>query len=145
MSLPNQLQRDPAAVAHTQQACIFGWLQHVGRPMRWPSTKCSIPRALSAAYKGIYEQAPSGRVRTPRPRADALGRAFIDQGITFSLSGQEQRSRSTWYLRVISAPSGPDWNVASPSGWASSATSTASMVIRDSARRCHPAPVGDLL
>ena len=54
-----------------------------------PSTRCSATaRATSGPYKGIHaELAPSDTVEL-QARAEALGRAFIDQGITFSLSGQ---------------------------------------------------------
>ena len=40
-------------------------------------------------YKGIFAELAPSTPRTSRP-ARALGRAFIDQGITFSLSGQER-------------------------------------------------------
>ncbi len=49
------------------------------------STKCSMPRALS----GVPGQLSWRRRTRPKP-ADALGVRFIDQGITFSLSGQER-------------------------------------------------------
>ena len=54
-------------------------------------------------YKGIYaELAPSDSSELGA-RADALGRAFIDQGITFSLSGQERPFPLDLVPRVISA------------------------------------------
>lgn len=55
------------------------------------TTRCSIARPGSwAPYRGIYaELAPTGAEELAA-RADALGRAFVDQGITFALSGQEE-------------------------------------------------------
>ncbi len=55
-------------------------------------------------YKGIYaELAPTGAEELAA-RADALGRAFVDQGITFALSGEEERPFPLDLVpRVISA------------------------------------------
>ena len=56
-----------------------------------------------APYKGIYaELAPTGTDEL-EARAEALGRAFVDQGITFSLSGQERPFPLDLVPRVISA------------------------------------------
>lgn len=46
-------------------------------------------------YKGIFAELAPTDASELQARADALGRAFTDQGITFSLSGQERPSRST--------------------------------------------------
>lgn len=58
-------------------------------------------------YKGIFaELAPTGTEELGA-RAEALGRAFVDQGITFALSGQEERPFPLDLVpRVISAA---DW------------------------------------
>ncbi|MGA8332810.1 MAG: circularly permuted type 2 ATP-grasp protein, partial [Mycobacterium sp.] len=54
-------------------------------------------------YKGIYrELAPSDSADLD-DRAEALSRAFVDQGITFSLSGQERPFPLDQVPRVISA------------------------------------------
>ena len=59
---------------------------------------------VRAPYKGIYaELAPTGNEELGA-RAEALGRAFVDQGITFALSGQEERPFPLDLVpRVISA------------------------------------------
>ncbi|HPY25413.1 MAG TPA: circularly permuted type 2 ATP-grasp protein, partial [Mycobacterium sp.] len=59
---------------------------------------------VRAPYRGIYaELAPTGAEELAA-RADALGRAFVDQGITFALSGQEERPFPLDVVpRVISA------------------------------------------
>ncbi|MBU3750502.1 MAG: circularly permuted type 2 ATP-grasp protein [Mycobacterium sp.] len=58
---------------------------------------------VRAPYKGIHaELGPTGPDELGA-RADALGRAFVDQGITFSLSGQERPFPLDLVPRVISA------------------------------------------
>lgn len=54
-------------------------------------------------YKGIYAELAPSEPPELKARADALGRAFIDQGITFSLSGQERPFPLDLVPRVISA------------------------------------------
>ncbi|RZT12409.1 putative circularly permuted ATP-grasp superfamily protein [Mycobacterium sp. BK558] len=54
-------------------------------------------------YKGIHAELAPADVADLEARADALGRAFTDQGITFSLSGQERPFPLDLVPRVISA------------------------------------------
>jgi uncharacterized circularly permuted ATP-grasp superfamily protein len=54
-------------------------------------------------YKGIYAELAPADTDELGARADALGRAFVDQGITFSLSGQERPFPLDLVPRVISA------------------------------------------
>ncbi|WP_082963589.1 circularly permuted type 2 ATP-grasp protein [Mycolicibacterium peregrinum] len=54
-------------------------------------------------YKGIFAELAPSDASELRSRSDALGRAFIDQGITFSLSGQERPFPLDLVPRVISA------------------------------------------
>ena len=54
-------------------------------------------------YKGIFAELAPSDASELAARADALGRAFIDQGITFSLSGQERPFPLDLVPRVISA------------------------------------------
>src|SRR5690349_23238754 len=55
-------------------------------------------------YKGIYAELAPADASDLKARAEALARAFIDQGITFSLSGQERPFPLDLVPRVISAP-----------------------------------------
>src|SRR6202048_4357375 len=59
--------------------------------------------AVRGPYKGIYAELAPSDASDLKARADALGRAFIDQGITFSLSGQERPFPLDLVPRVISA------------------------------------------
>ena len=54
-------------------------------------------------YKGIFTELAPSDASELAARSDALGRAFIDQGITFSLSGQERPFPLDLVPRVISA------------------------------------------
>jgi uncharacterized circularly permuted ATP-grasp superfamily protein len=54
-------------------------------------------------YKGIHAELAPTDSDELGARADALGRAFVDQGITFSLSGQERPFPLDLVPRVISA------------------------------------------
>ncbi|MCB0942320.1 MAG: circularly permuted type 2 ATP-grasp protein [Mycobacterium sp.] len=54
-------------------------------------------------YKGIFAELAPSDTEELEARAEALGRAFIDQGITFSLSGQERPFPLDLVPRVISA------------------------------------------
>jgi uncharacterized circularly permuted ATP-grasp superfamily protein len=59
--------------------------------------------SVRGPYKGIYAELAPTDASELKARADALGRAFIDQGITFSLSGQERPFPLDLVPRVISA------------------------------------------
>lgn len=54
-------------------------------------------------YRGIYAELAPSDASELKARAEALARAFIDQGITFSLSGQERPFPLDLVPRVISA------------------------------------------
>ncbi len=59
--------------------------------------------SVRGPYKGIYAELAPSDASELKARAEALGRAFIDQGITFSLSGQERPFPLDLVPRVISA------------------------------------------
>jgi uncharacterized circularly permuted ATP-grasp superfamily protein len=54
-------------------------------------------------YKGIYKELAPSDATDLDDRAEALARAFVDQGITFSLSGEERPFPLDQVPRVISA------------------------------------------
>jgi uncharacterized circularly permuted ATP-grasp superfamily protein len=58
---------------------------------------------VRGSYKGIYAELAPSDASDLEARSDALGRAFTDQGITFSLSGQERPFPLDLVPRVISA------------------------------------------
>jgi uncharacterized circularly permuted ATP-grasp superfamily protein len=58
---------------------------------------------VRAPYKGIYAELAPSNASDLEARSEALARAFIDQGITFSLSGQERPFPLDLVPRVLSA------------------------------------------
>ena len=67
------------------------------------------------AYRGIFKALAESSREDLDARIDALGRAFIDQGVTFSLSGRNGRSHSTFCRGSSRQPNGPNSRAASPS------------------------------
>ncbi len=83
---------------------IFGGYRELGPYAAAYDEMFDRQTRVRAPYRGIYaELAPTGAEELAA-RADALGRAFVDQGITFALSGQEERPFPLDVVpRVISA------------------------------------------
>ena len=98
-------------------------------------------------YKGIFAELAPSDASELEARADALGRAFIDQGITFSLSGQERPFPLDLVPRVISAA---EWTRLER-GITQRVQGAGALPRRhlrragDPARRRHPAPAGHLV
>jgi len=63
----------------------------------------SADASVRSAYRALHEVLAPSDVADLTARADALGRAFVDQGITFSLSGQERPFPLDLVPRVITA------------------------------------------
>lgn len=59
--------------------------------------------SVRSAYKVLHAALAPSDAEDLQARADALGRAFVDQGITFSLSGQERPFPLDLVPRVIAA------------------------------------------
>ena len=59
--------------------------------------------AVRSLYKGVFAELARSDTSELAARSEALGRAFTDQGITFSLSGQERPFPLDLVPRVISA------------------------------------------
>ncbi|MBY6676159.1 circularly permuted type 2 ATP-grasp protein [Rhodococcus sp. BP-149] len=62
---------------------------------------------LRGPYKGIHKALAPSDAAELDARSDALGRAFVDQGITFALEGQERPFPLDQVPRVIAAS---EWN-----------------------------------
>lgn len=59
--------------------------------------------AVRMPYRGVFRSVAASDSADIQARVDALGRAFIDQGITFSLSGKERPFPLDVVPRVLSA------------------------------------------
>src|SRR6201995_1829128 len=82
---------------------IFGGYTNVGRYSQAFDEMFDGDGNVRGPYKGIFAELAPSDASELAARADALGRAFIDQGITFSLSGQERPFPLDLVPRVISA------------------------------------------
>jgi uncharacterized circularly permuted ATP-grasp superfamily protein len=58
---------------------------------------------VRSAYRALYDSVAPSQVNDLNARSEALGRAFVDQGITFSLSGQERPFPLDLIPRIIAA------------------------------------------
>ncbi|WP_414720105.1 circularly permuted type 2 ATP-grasp protein [Umezawaea sp.] len=58
---------------------------------------------VRSAYRALYDSIAPSEVEDLTARSEALGRAFVDQGITFSLSGQERPFPLDLIPRILTA------------------------------------------
>ena len=58
---------------------------------------------VRTAYRALYDSIAPSEVADLTARSEALGRAFVDQGITFSLSGQERPFPLDLIPRILTA------------------------------------------
>ncbi|BBX69430.1 circularly permuted type 2 ATP-grasp protein [Mycolicibacterium psychrotolerans] len=82
---------------------IFGGYNRLGTYAQAFDEMFDAHGSVRGPYKSIHSELAPSDVADLEARADALGRAFIDQGITFSLSGQERPFPLDLVPRVISA------------------------------------------
>ncbi len=82
---------------------IFGGYNNLGTYSKAFDEMFDGQGNVRGPYKGIYAELAPSDASELEARSDALGRAFIDQGITFSLSGQERPFPLDLVPRVISA------------------------------------------
>ena len=82
---------------------IFGGYNSVGGYSKAFDEMFDADGNVRGPYKGIFAELAPSDASELAARSEALGRAFIDQGITFSLSGQERPFPLDLVPRVISA------------------------------------------
>ncbi|OBH86208.1 circularly permuted type 2 ATP-grasp protein [Mycobacterium scrofulaceum] len=104
MSLPSQLEETRGSLRAARSERIFGGYNTSSDVYAMAFDEMfDAQGAVRGPYKGIYTELAPSDASELKARADALGRAFIDQGITFSLSGQERPFPLDLVPRVISA------------------------------------------
>ncbi|MFW0873220.1 circularly permuted type 2 ATP-grasp protein [Rhodococcoides corynebacterioides] len=86
---------------------VFGGYSDIGRYGLAFDEMFDGDGGLRGPYKGIHKALAPSDAGELAARSDALGRAFVDQGITFSLSGQERPFPLDLVPRVIAAA---EWN-----------------------------------
>ncbi|QXC41009.1 circularly permuted type 2 ATP-grasp protein [Rhodococcus qingshengii] len=84
-------------------AAVFDGYSDIGRYELAFDEMFEPDGSVRGPYKGVYKALAPTSSADLAARADALGRAFIDQGVTFSLSGQERPFPLDLVPRVIAA------------------------------------------
>ncbi|MDT5208997.1 MAG: hypothetical protein QOF67_1412 [Mycobacterium sp.] len=104
-TLPTETARTPRTNARTSKRYdgIFDGYNSLGSYSKAFDEMFDAQGNVRGPYKGIFAELGPSDASDLEARADALGRAFIDQGITFSLSGQERPFPLDLVPRVISA------------------------------------------
>lgn len=82
---------------------VFGGYSDVGKYSLAFDEMFDSDGRTRTPYKGIHTALAPANASDLDARSDALGRAFVDQGITFSLSGQERPFPLDQVPRVIAA------------------------------------------
>ena len=104
MSLPSQLEETRRGLRAARAERIFGGYNTSSDTYSIAFDEMfDAQGTVRGPYKGIYAELAPSDASELKARAEALGRAFIDQGITFSLSGQERPFPLDLVPRVISA------------------------------------------
>ncbi len=104
-TLPNESARTsrPRSRASKRRVGIFDGYHDLGSYSEAFDEMFDAEGNVRAPYKGIFAELSPSDAEELEARTDALGRAFVDQGITFSLSGQERPFPLDLVPRVISA------------------------------------------
>jgi uncharacterized circularly permuted ATP-grasp superfamily protein len=104
-TLPSEASRSSRNGAREphQHDHIFGGYNNLGSYSKAFDEMFDAQGNVRGPYKGIFAELAPSDTEELGARAEALGRAFIDQGITFSLSGQERPFPLDLVPRVISA------------------------------------------
>ncbi|MCA2302480.1 circularly permuted type 2 ATP-grasp protein [Mycobacterium intracellulare] len=104
MSLTNQLEETRRGFRAARSERIFGGYNTSSDAYDMAFDEMfDAQGAVRGPYKGIYAELAPSDASELKARAEALSRAFLDQGITFSLSGQERPFPLDLVPRVISA------------------------------------------
>lgn len=104
-TLPNESARTPRSRSRVakRRVGIFDGYNNSGSYSAAFDEMFDAEGNVRAPYKGIFAELSPSDASELEARTEALGRAFIDQGITFSLSGQERPFPLDLVPRVISA------------------------------------------
>ncbi|MDI9900356.1 circularly permuted type 2 ATP-grasp protein [Rhodococcus sp. IEGM 1409] len=92
-----------STTTRARPAAVFDGYSDIGRYELAFDEMFEPDGSVRAPYKGVFKALAPTSSADLAARADALGRAFIDQGVTFSLSGQERPFPLDLVPRVIAA------------------------------------------
>ncbi|MEO6082154.1 MAG: circularly permuted type 2 ATP-grasp protein [Umezawaea sp.] len=97
------LRRSPAVAVPRPSKLFDGYLnpnrQHAGAY----DEMFNQDEGVRSAYRALHDSIAPSEVEDLTARSEALGRAFVDQGITFSLSGQERPFPLDLIPRILTA------------------------------------------
>ena len=79
--------------------------------------------AARVPYAGVASSLAQMGPEDVSARASRLARAFMDQGVTFDLDGEERPFPLDVVPRIFTGPNGPRWRPAWPSGCGPSSSS----------------------
>ncbi|KJF21824.1 circularly permuted type 2 ATP-grasp protein [Rhodococcus sp. ACPA4] len=92
-----------SATTRARPSGVFDGYADIGRYELAFDEMFDADGSVRESYRGVYSALAPTSSKDLGARADALGRAFIDQGVTFSLSGQESPFPLDVVPRVIAA------------------------------------------
>ncbi|MBP1051497.1 circularly permuted type 2 ATP-grasp protein [Rhodococcus qingshengii] len=92
-----------STTTRARPAAVFDGYSDIGRYELAFDEMFEPDGSVRGPYKGVFKALAPTSSADLAARADALGRAFIDQGVTFSLSGQERPFPLDLVPRVIAA------------------------------------------
>ncbi|MGG7103694.1 circularly permuted type 2 ATP-grasp protein [Rhodococcus sp. 24CO] len=92
-----------SATTRARPSGVFDGYADIGRYELAFDEMFDADGSVRESYQGVHAALAPTSSRDLGARADALGRAFIDQGVTFSLSGQESPFPLDVVPRVIAA------------------------------------------
>ncbi|MGC0363352.1 putative circularly permuted ATP-grasp superfamily protein [Rhodococcus sp. 27YEA15] len=92
-----------SASSRARPSTVFDGYSDIGRYELAFDEMFEPDGTVRGPYRGVYKALAPTSSADLAARADALGRAFIDQGVTFSLSGQERPFPLDLVPRVIAA------------------------------------------
>ncbi|WP_399340990.1 circularly permuted type 2 ATP-grasp protein [Umezawaea sp. Da 62-37] len=97
------LRRSPAVTAPRPSKLFDGYLDPDRPHADAYDEMFTRDEGVRSAYRALHESIAPSEVADLNARSEALGRAFVDQGITFSLSGQERPFPLDLIPRILTA------------------------------------------
>src|SRR5882762_4982681 len=102
-TVTSRAKASPSRNGHAPGALFDGYLDS-NRPHSQAYDEMFAETAsVRSAYRTLYDSLVPSQASDLAARSEALDRAFVDQGITFSLSGQERPFPLDLIPRVISS------------------------------------------
>ncbi|MEV4317895.1 circularly permuted type 2 ATP-grasp protein [Actinocrispum sp. NPDC049592] len=102
-TVPSRAKVSPSGNGHVPGALFDGYLDPARPHAGAYDEMFAEASSVRSAYRTLYDSLVPSQAADLAARSEALDRAFVDQGITFSLSGQERPFPLDLIPRVITA------------------------------------------